>query len=205
MSSQVPVAVHQAITKGIKKAEKKHQEPKFFEVAAALAAVSATPTLVNLSAVPQGVTVSDRVGDELVVQRLELTYILEQINVNIISTIRVQVYAWRINVTLLAPASTMLLQSSTGAVVNAFPNWDYRTQFVKIYDQMHSLAGLVGSPTEKSTVHVLNVVLRNMPKRMVFSPGTTGSNNALYMLYMSDTSANNPTISYNARLVYVDE
>jgi len=170
-----------------------------------LAAVSSTPTLVNLSLVNQGVTVNDRVGDELIVQRLEMSYILEQINVNIISTIRVMIFAWRINVTLLAPASTTLLQSFAAAPVLSFPNWDYRTQFVKIYDQMHSLAGLVGSPTESSTVHVLNVVLRNMPKKLVFSPGTTGSNNALYMLYMSDTSATNPTISYNIRLVYVDE
>jgi len=192
------------IDKKIKKAEKKHEELKFLETSQTAFSVSSTPTLQNLSVVPQGVTVTTRVGDSLEVKALELKYFLYQVNVNIVTTVRVIVFFWRPNVTLLAPLASTVLQATGGTQVTAFPSFDYRTQFKFIYDETHSMAGIVASPTGISSVSSFKITLTNMAKKQIYSPGSTGSNNALYIMFMSDVAANEPTITYNARLTFVD-
>jgi hypothetical protein len=197
--------VHREVVQVVQKMEKRKVEHKFLDTAATAATVTSTAALVNLSTIVQGITVNDRIGRDVRLHHLEMSYTLYQQNVNVLTSVRVVIFQWKPNTQALVPTYAQVFETTTGSAFLASYNYDYSDQYSILYDKLHSLAGLVAAPTASSNQNVLLRRIRNMRQVQVYVAGTSNSSNSLYLLYISDVAANAPTFNYQFRLDFTDE
>jgi len=172
----------------VERREKRKHEVKVFDTSQSAANIGAGATVSALTAVPQGVTQSERVGDQMEFVDCEFTYQLVQANADIYSDVRVIIFQWFPNTTISgAPVLADILPNTAAVGLYSAYNWQYRSQYHILFDKLWSLAGLTTAPTSKTAVSQLNVRLKNMRKEVVFTPGTTNGSNLLWLLTISDS------------------
>jgi len=182
-----------------------NKELKTFDSNSSAFTVGSAATLTLLSGIAQGVTSANRIGDEVVLVSLEITYEIVQANTDIYSNTRVLVFQWFPNTTLVAPVLASILYNTAAIGLYSQYNWQYRDQYHVLYDKIHSQAGLATSVASSTNMSVLLHRLTNFRKGIKFAPGVTTGSNHLYFLFISDSSiAPFPVGNFASRLLFRD-
>jgi hypothetical protein len=202
-----------------------HEEVKSFSLGALSQAVYdgvAGQFLVDLTAVTQGVSGAQRVGDHLYAQHLRMMFTLTNGSG---ATSNLQV-VWRIFVfqylgdsaVAAKPIISDFLQTNpanAGTTYGAFSNYDidYDRQYVMLYDSLgiqttgnHGLAVVSGTEMGEYK-HVDKVVsLARADRNISYYTGSTAGPNHIFLLVTTD-SANitvNPIFSYSSEFRFTD-
>ncbi len=189
----------------VKDIVKGRQELKYFQASASGTAVSTTPTIDKLTAIPQGSTDSDRDGDRVRYEILELRGVL--INADVTNHYRIICFSWLPNSTPVA--GNLLLNGPSGSV-DAFSHYshDNRQLYKILWDKFFFCAGNGGAasnPYTPTSEQPLHFKMQASPRQAQFAAGTTNGTNMIYLLYLSDSSAiSHPVIHYSTKLTYTD-
>lgn len=184
---------------------KVRQELKFFPASKSGVAVSTTPTIDDLSAIPQGSTDNDRDGDRVRLETLELRGVL--INADVTNHYRIVVFSWFPNST---PVAGNILLNGPSGNVDAFSCYshDNRQLYKILWDKFYFCAGNGGAasnPYTPTSEQPLYFRVPVTPKQVQFAAGTTNGTNKVYILYLSDSGAiSHPVIHYATKLLYTD-
>jgi hypothetical protein len=196
---------HPSVKTVVNKVLKENKELKFFDVSSSAFTVGSGATLSLLSGIPQGVAQSQRVGDQVELVSLEITYEVVQANTDIYSNTRVLIFQWFPNTILSVPALASILYNTAAIGPYSQYNWQLRDQYHVIYDKLMSQAGLSTAVASTTNMSILHHRLTNFRKTVKFSPAVTAASNNLFFLFMSDSSiAPFPVGSFAARLLFRD-
>jgi len=191
----------ETVGKKIRKAIEKAKEKKFYDQSAlgAGAAISTTPTIVNISQIPQGAGDSERIGDSVTITSLEhrLTCVWATN-----SMLRVIVFQWKADNTT-PPTVTAVLQTNGGGT-NWFVapyNHDNASQF-RIIDDFHLEGTAAGFPVGVSYRRYFG---KRYSKDLRFlAAGTNGYNQIYYLMVSNQAGGTAPSVVDRTRVNYTD-
>lgn len=184
---------------------------------------AAAGSITDMSLVPQGVTQISRVGDTITLKRIDIRFQLESADSALLpidnhGTIRCIVFRWEDNSSVAAPIVTDVLTpySALDYIVANYNADNIQSGKVKIlYDRLVTLfnqATYTGSAVAyyQSVASVQNrhVVLygkRLGKKRVYFNGGGTTGKDKIYIMFISDSTANpHPAVQWQSLLTYSD-
>jgi len=196
---------HPSVKTVVKRVMNENKELKVYDENSSAFTIGAGATLSLLSGITQGAAQAQRVGDQVELVSLEITYEVVQANTDIYSNTRVLIFQWFPNTTLIAPVLASILYNTAAIGPYSQYNWQYRDQYHVIYDKLFSQAGISTSVASSTNMSVLRHRLTNFRKPIKYTPGTAAGSNHLYFLFMSDsTIAPFPVGSFATRLEYRD-
>lgn len=181
------------------------QEIKHFDVASAAAQIDRGSQLTQLSTIPQGAGVSARVGDELLVKRLEFRfdgwYVIGATQSQ--HAFRLIIFRWNLDTGVSTPSLGSII-AGAATINDICAPYDFNAKnqgdFTVLYDKMYSLGS-----TAQGVVRQLNIPVN---RKMDFDPGTTAASGHLYALLIGDdvTGAHTPDIQvqWQSRVFYTD-
>lgn len=194
--------VSKSVKKYVKSQITRALEPKYHVVdGTTAAAITTTATLTLLSAVPEGTGEEQRIGIEIRPERLELRYILKS-NTNT-KNVQVRMMILRTRVQGTPAAGDVLIDTSAlGIAISPLDPW-IKEQEV-LYDRVHNLFDVLNAETRQSISKKV-IGKRKMPAKITFDiAATTADRNQLWLLAISNTVANDPTISFMSIMKYRD-
>jgi hypothetical protein len=158
----------------------------------------------GITNVTQGVGVSQRTGDTLFYKELFLNYNAVAINADIFSSLRVIVFQWKPNTSLVIPTVTDILQTAN---IFSMYDWQFSSQYIIIYDKIHNFAGVAAAPSSSGNQSYFGKIdLSRAGKRVEFSPGAVSASNELFILVISDSVAVPfPQFTCISRITYSEE
>jgi len=178
---------------------------KFVDVAQSVAVSNIgtilAPSMTNVS---QGVGVSQRTGDTLFNKELFLNYNCVAINADIFSSLRVIVFQWKPNTSLVVPTVTDILQTAN---IFSMYDWQFSSQYTILYDKIHNFAGVPAAPSSSGNQSYFGKIdISRASRRVEFSPGAVSASNELFILVISDSVAIPfPQFTCISRLTYSEE
>lgn len=205
------------ITKVVKKILRKEQELKFHTVDQA-----ATPIFVGsnfnsiLTAIPQNITDSGRVGDELDLTSCNIRGSLSwfaDVGNGQNCAIRLIVYQYKPNNGLLPPSLARLLNNdSTGSPnVSSHQVIDHQADYHILVDRTYTMAALFAAagtlPDSSKRFFNIWVPMKKVYKKLQYDSALLGHNNALYLAVFCDhpvAAVGDPNITFQARLRFTD-
>lgn len=189
-------------TKGyVRKMINKESETKYFDLGALATGITYAGSVADLTGVIQGNGDTNRIGDKLRMKHITLKYQLQQTTGP--NMFRVIVFQYIGNTQISgAPGANTVLSGGTLSTANAplaMYTWDYRNQYIILYDKLHCLN------SQHPTIDVRKEIsLRFAKKEIAYYSGTTAGANKIYMIMLSDVNASLPTMAYQYRLSYED-
>jgi hypothetical protein len=176
---------------------------KYFDTSNS-ATVLSSGLIIDVTLIPQGIAVTNRIGDTCFLNKFLLNYSVSAENSDINSSFRLIVFQWHPNLNLLAPVVTDVLQTIS---INSFYDWQYSNQFTILYDAVHWMAGLATAPTASGNQGYFGEIdIRKARKRVEFAPGSSNGSELLYILVISDsTIAPGPNLLIYTRTLFTDE
>lgn len=175
-------------------------ETKYFDVLPANFTVNSTGVVTPLNLIPQGLNISDRVGDSIKIQHIRYRLVITSDPTAIVTTVRFLIVRDLENAGA-TPSTTDILESAN---VVAQPNFiNTRTRFSILVDEHIALDidGISASVHAASMAHAGHIRFR----------GTAGAaasqaQGALFFLVLSSQAALLlPTITFASRLEYTDD
>lgn len=175
--------------------------------------ITSTPTVVNLSNIAQGSDFYNRIGDSILVQKLEFRAYAEGNGLTNGNVLRVLIVSDRLQ-SGTDPSLGDVLQAGTLPYLQPYQE-PKDGRFTVIYDELVALpsygAGLATSGTSTAfTVgrEVMPVMDRKWNKHIKYQ-GATGADasnwlGGLYLMAVSGDAANGPTLRYTFRVRYTD-
>lgn len=174
-------------------------ENKFFATSQTGTAVNFSGSTYPLTDVPQGLTDSQRTGDNITLDKLEINvgiYAATQANM-----VRCFVYQWLPSLTAGSPPAASAVLFSTGSALAPFSvnTVDQKPQYSVLYDEVVAV-----SASEPN--RVLRIRLNKFKSRSVqYTGGTTNGCNKLFIVFISDDGVTPyPTVTFMSKLVYHD-
>lgn len=175
-------------------------EYKICQQSATSSTLGTTGIVSNLASIALGDSASDREGRQIEIKSLTLRGVI-QMNTSATTTrIRVLICITKNN-NNGTPAGTDVLNTTT---VNSLRNLDNTKNIKVLYDKWF----IVSQNTLEAKQFQINRKFRGIKQR--YTLGNTGGAfsdtewNALYLIAFSDEATNQPTISFNSRLRYID-
>lgn len=161
-------------------------------------------TLYDLSGVPQQITQSNRVGDQILLSRI--TYdITVYSNSSFVGAdeyfVRFIFFMWKADTALFVPVAGSILEAASLVGTSshlARYRWDTRKQYKILYDT-HAINPLSG-PFGQLKVHVN----KKLTSKITFTPTLTTGTNRIYMIAITDNPSNPPALQFVGRLFYTD-
>jgi len=179
---------------------KKDTEVKSFGSGAAIAAISSTAAVIDLSAVAIGTDDNTRIGNHIHLKRSNLRFRLDGSDPT--NTYRVILFKWKDNdfYTGAPPASSILANLSAGAGDVVMPyNRETPGSFTIIKDFF-----VTTSQTGEGTI--TRYVSIPLSGKVQYTGITTNGLNKIYLLLLSDSTViAHPTITWFHELLYTDE
>jgi hypothetical protein len=175
-------------------------ETKVFDTTTttAITTVINTGLLVNLSAIPQGVTQGQRVGDSVDLEGIELRL---SANGNASGMTLRAILFQSLEPSGSVTAGTILAAlSNVTAPLSAYNFTGVRQEDFKIlHDSLHFLGPLTG-PSDQQILHVR----QKLRSRIQFDAGASSGTGLLFMLLVSDQPTTGPILTYAVRVAYAD-
>jgi hypothetical protein len=170
-------------------------EKKFLATEQTAVGIGSSGTVYDISAISQGTSDSNRVGDSVTLDRLRLSYAWAAGDTT--NVCRLVVFQWNVQSTPLI--SSVLLYSSALLVPYAMPAIDTQKEFKILYDRSDYIS--TSSPTIAG-----DIVEIKMPGKIQFQAGSSSSGTGkIYMIAVSDSSASpNPELAFQSTLYYYD-
>jgi hypothetical protein len=158
-------------------------------------------SIMPLCNVAQGTPQSNRIGDVIYMDKLELTFNLEMANTDVYTTSRVCIFQVFEDI---VPTLTFFFQSPGSQYVYSNYNFANRHRFAVKYDETFHQSGTAAAPTSTSN---LGVVQLNVPvgrPEIRYQPGSsTVMTNQLWIVYFSDSAVvPYPVMNWLCRLYY---
>jgi hypothetical protein len=224
MSKLVTMTTETKVGKGKKKGMNRSQQPvtmqqvrsliavaqefKFFDSKVYATATTSSGQQYAVSAIPQGDTDSNRDGDQVNLQRLEIyfaTFLQGTGGTNdFTDTVRLIVYRWHPMSTAAAPVPANVLQDTSVAESIAMSNysWDNRKDYTILFDKHFDLSG--NGPSQLSCTLKKTWKPPGLPAH--FSAGSTSlQSNGIFVIVASDSLvATHPLFNLYVRTVYSD-
>lgn len=183
------------------------QELKYFLINTYDYAISTTPSLFQLSAIPQGDTDTTRDGDRLELSKISLrgqVYCTDVTNI-----MRFIVFQFRPSA---VPVASQILQIGPSGAIDVWSNYnhDTRQEYKILYDKTFTMQGngaAATSPfTDSSYQHFQRKITNNnFNKNLQYIGGGTGGTNQIYYIAVSDSNlAAHPTITFQAYFNFKD-
>lgn len=178
--------------------------------------ITATPTFINITAIPQGIAQSQRIGDKvnLIMFDLELEvnypFTSAIFTQDMYDNIRKDTIQWR-NQSNVTPITSALLYENIGAegLYSAF-NWEQRMNY-RVFSKwrdfitgFYDSAATASTPTSKSVLIYRRTGIP-LGTKLVFTPTTTGAWGHIYIVLQSDSAAvPHPLFTLVTRVYYSD-
>jgi hypothetical protein len=190
-------------------------EVKYFDSDFAFSLTTA-PTLLGITAVPNSVGQSGRVGDQMRVVGVDLDIIVEYSFSSIaflqdmIDNFKISFFSWKVQSSISLPTVADIYQNQPGFGIVSPYNYDLRKNYKIINTYRADVAGYYDStvsaavPTSKSVWH--NFRSYKMNHSVTFDFGATTGINQLYLFAYSDSGLPpHPAITLFSRVYYTDE
>lgn len=179
----------------------KAKESKFHIKDALIQGVNSSGTIVALNEIPQGTTDEERIGDKVHNDSLFINYYVTNTSTTVARMFRLMIIYDKFNT--ISATSLVLQTVSSSRTVISTRNWDYRQDYVVLYDNAVYLAP---SPAIKSIQHIKKYIKLNKDTQYVAASTTAISKGSLKMLVFSNEAAAafDVDIEYYHRLVYSD-
>jgi len=181
-------------------------ELKYFDVLSLANNIGAGATIFSVDPVPVGAGQSQRVGDFISTKRIVLNYSLYCVNSDIVTSIRIILFRWRVSTAISAPVLNQILESPSSANVLSHFNFEFQDNYDVLWDHQFRASGIPTAPTDKSNFGQTGLVLpvgRFCDQE--FSIGTTTGTNQLFFLAISDSSLTPfPIWNFSVRTYYED-
>lgn len=209
--------------RAIRSIVRKGFELKWHQPTLADQVINSTGVVVGMTDIPQDDTDQGREGDQIMLAGfLRFNYILQcdlgNDAVQQTPNIRVVLFQWHpqtISGGASEPTLAQLFNNGPSGApdVLSFFNHDNRFMYTIIYDKLHKLVGPGTATTNAyNPIVTLNRKLafkygKRVQRKLQYSAGTsTTASNHLYICYLADviSDAQNPTITWNAKIVYHD-
>lgn len=182
-----------------------NRELKYFDTNFSATNIGITQLFYNLAIVPQGPAQSQRVADEMWMEKVDVRMNITTANADIFTIVRWFLFAWRIPTATANPVTGNIL-NSTGQGVYSPTSHEYRSMYQIIGpDLMVNLTGVAAAPTVNSQF-VYNGTMGLGGRHVQFTAGGTNANNLLFLTFLSNSSiAPFPVFAGTFRLWYYDE
>lgn len=169
-------------------------EEKFYDTAFA-GTFTNSGSMTNLTAIPQGIVQSDRVGDSIKCQRVQGNLLFSMNNVNSYTTVRIIIFKGdRENAA--TPTGSWLLN---GGSMYDLKTWRDRFQTRVLYDKFLTLS---------NAGNITRMLRFNFPLgfHTNFVPtSTTIEDGGLWMYIICDVATNPPSCTGSVRVLYTDD
>jgi hypothetical protein len=177
---------------------------KYVDIAQSGSISASGSILGGITNISQGISVSQRIGDSILCEKLFMNYTINAQNSDIFSNCRIIVFQWHPNDTLAAPLVTSVLQSAN---IYSMYNWQLSNQYVICYDTIHFMSGLATAPSDSGNQGYFGTVnLSKIQKRVEFTAASTAGSNELFILAISDSVlAPFPLLNILTRLIYSED
>lgn len=169
-------------------------EYKKYDSAAVGQAVTNVLQFDNLHAIAQGAANNQRIGDKIDIKKLHLRWQVEMSQSEVYTTVRIMVFRWSEN-SIPVPADIL----SSTSTVRSYLNTQESHHFKMYYDRIFTL-NIQGNSTMSGQV---NKIINDLA--VYDGPlATDRSDGAIYIGYIAEYVAVNPTLDYSSRLRFVD-
>lgn len=193
------------VKKVLKQVEKADVETKYVGRSSASSSIDSSGNLWDISDIPQGLTDSNRVGDQVRVTDVELRYSATVAASGVPVQLRVILLQWNdlYDATTGLPTYDDILTSTYNATINACNsayNHDNRGTFRVLSDRTHSLSA--------SNVTQAKITFRNVLRKIKFHSGSTYYGTGKILLFMTSndiTLSDRPVVSFVTHLNYTDQ
>lgn len=162
--------------------------------------ITTTPFVMYVSALSQGVDISNRVGDSIRLQGLHYAFgLTASASATLIHWTRILLVRDLENQGAL-PAT---LDVISGLSDVAFPNYINRDRFNILYDETVFFCPGIGPVADlrKGTIPLNGHILY----RGTTTAATSASKGSLFLIAFSSLASNNPSLDHNVRILYTDD
>jgi hypothetical protein len=177
-------------------------EPKHYDAGGINQALSFNGTIANIAAPAQGVSVNQRVGDEIDVTGIELRFHNTFTLANVFDTLRVIVVQVNEDSSLVVPA-TVLESGDLGAALAPAARYNFQAIRQELLNVLYDEIIGSGSGTYDN-VDLPRQVFIPCNLRVRFDPAGVNAVGGIYILYVGSTNAAGGEITYSTRVHYVD-
>lgn len=179
---------------------------KYFDTVQSATNSTGTVGIENLTPIPQGSAQSQRVGDAVTLQYMDLRFSVNAANTDVFSHMRLFFFIWKENTLLVNPSGTTLFTSATSQSV--YTHLDYENRQLYQLVTKDYLLNLTGTATDP-TVNTQQDIIRRVPlnsTRIDFTLGaTTGFNHLFFTNYSDSLVTPFPIYQFISRVWYYDE
>lgn len=192
--------------KQVKRLITSRQEKKFFISNTSSWPVSTTPSVFQLSVIPQGDTDTSRDGDRLMITKVYVRGYWTFSN-DLYNTIRLIFFQWKPNTT---PAATDILLAGPSASVDTVSqyNHDNRQLYKIMWDKFYHIEGngtTSSQPLTSTGIRPFHAILHMPNKQLQYVAGSTTGTNQFYYLAVTDSSVtSDPTLTMSVKFMFTD-
>lgn len=183
------------------------QEVKFdITSIATTGVISTTPIIEGHTLPPQNVTDGGRIGDEIYLKSFEYKLMVQKdgASANASDVLRVIVFQWKPNSTVLAPTAAQILLTdpiTTAVNVRSYFQQDYKDQYRILSDRVWKMTGTynvgTGAFNEScNQYHHVRVPLKKAHKSVQFTAATNAGANRLYILLIGNIASGSAPPTY---------
>lgn len=177
---------------------------KFFDTTPSTAA-SFNGTITDLTAIPQGVGVGQRIADEITVHGIDFRHVCDALPAvggagDIVRMIVVRSLAD----TAVAAATLALFLQDLGSAGAPSSRWNFVSQQQELFEVLHDELKVVGSQTSPLTSDSGHRQIR-INRKVRFNPAATTGVGKIFFLLVGNTAAAGATIFSTFRVLYTDE
>jgi len=194
---QVKTVVHSIL--------KSSSELKYFDVLQAPTNSTGTVGFEDLTLLPQGPAQSQRIGDTIWLQRMDIRFSVNAANADVFSHMRMFFFLWKENTLTVAPTSAAIFTSAASQSVYTMLDWENRALRKLVSpDYLLNFTGTATNPTVQSQVDIVeSYPLDN--QRVDYTLGGTSGIGHLYFVNYSDSLLTPfPSYQFLARIWYYD-
>jgi hypothetical protein len=177
---------------------------KFVDVSQVVNVSSTGTVLSGLTAITQGVGVSQRTGDTIFMKSFFMNYAINAANSDIFTTARVVIFQWIPNSSIAVPLYSDIFQTPD---IYAMYDWQFANQYRILYDKIHFLSGTGTNPTTASNQGFFGELnISTLNRKVEFSQASAFGSNELYCLVISDSAIIPfPLLNIRTRITYSEE
>lgn len=191
-----------ATKKFVKQQIHKQIETKYFSVPFATGQVTVTGTFGSLHNIPQGTTDVTRVGDKLNLRSIYLSY--DAIAGIQSCNLRVLVVQWKpidSFYPITGPSDFFYNTNASAVTISPYVH-DYQTSYTVIYDRTHKL--IINTESDSVIVKNKRLKIKWAKKQLNYLSATTDGAYKFYIMFVSNTTTDNPSVTWSARTYYDD-
>lgn len=176
---------------------KKGLEKKFFDTVAS-GTVDNTGDIIDMSNVSQGDTGTTRDGDTINVVHVESKYTWFVDANSGGNTVRLMIFAWRMNDAQEAPTAARILNIATDPLSSINADALREKKIFIIHDQSYAISDLAPAVAHTSYQS------KGYQNKIQFNFGATSGSFKLYAFAMSDAGSDPPVLRFYGRVVFLD-